>query len=132
MFLLSLSISPKHVCSDWFENPRGHLSEASALIDICSVSSREEQGDNPSLVDEETKDFVTKHCSIWNTTGNLTSPAAIANVTDLRSGSIIVVNSSIFTQEYVVYDSAGVEENRYNATYSVVAVFNETYAIESA
>ena len=149
-FLLSLSLTPDY-CQVYFNingdekqnqtktQPDGN---SHVLRDVCYfVESGIESvegvvaADAATIdkdLDEETRAFLFNHCPTWNLTGALTSPEDIASVTDLRAGAISVVESSKVVGDYTVYDSSGAVVERTNVTFSVTAVFNETYAIESS
>ena len=131
-FLLSLAISPNY-CMDNSHDVIESTGDtgSSVLVDVCQAAN-EAYTDGQWFLDDDKKDFMFRHCQTWRDTGGLTNIEDIANVTDLRAGSIIVVESSIVEQEYVVYDENGKEVDRVVTKFSVTAIFNETYAIESA
>ncbi|CAB9497814.1 whole genome shotgun sequence [Seminavis robusta] len=161
VFLLSLTIEPNH-CRRWLYPPEDDNSNNNdtnttirpettpprlknnthVLSDVCVFIKRE----NPSLtqkiedesadmagsnVDEETVAFLLKHCRTWNKTGGSTSAEDISNKVDLRIGSITVVPSSTVYKNYTIYEGNNTSSVE-NTTYSVTAVFNESYAIESS
>jgi hypothetical protein len=143
VFLLSLSMEPDY-CRRWLD-PAAYDSNLSALahsesfpavlVDVCDLlNSTVTTASDPRLFDQyydsETRAFFKKHCMTWRDTGGSTSPEEISSVVDVRVGAITVVESLIVQKDYTVYRPGGIVVE--NATYSVTAVFNDSYAIESA
>lgn len=142
VFLLSLSMEPDY-CRRWLD-PGANDSYLSAedihnetfadvLRDVCRFKHEilnETVTEASESYEGETKAFIKKHCTTWDSTGGSTSPEEIASFTGLRVGAIAVVKSRVVQKDYTVYQPGGIVVE--NATYVVTAVFNDTYATESA
>ena len=81
--------------------------------------------------------FLLEHCQTWNKVREQSSAENIASVTDLRSGSIVMVESYVVVGNYTLYEFADngtqvKEETLNNITFKVEAAFNETYVIQSS
>lgn len=154
-FLLSLSISPdyclNHLDIEESDTNNTEVEEGNSHIlqDVCEffkskikitegANSTDSDGTDSMMdqelddLEEETRAFLGKHCPTWDLTGGLTSPESIAGVVDLRSGSITVVESSKVLGNYNVSNSLGGITEETNITFSVTAVFNQTYAVEAS
>lgn len=158
-FLLSLSISPNY-CLQAFDvvadqNQTESSSNSYILQGVCEVLRENYNETADVLVDAVellapqierpnnaayTRSFLEKHCKVWDLTGGLSTAEEIADTTDLRAGAVTVVESTQVMGNYTIFTASGnssgnsslssVEET--NVTFSVTAVFNETYAIESS
>lgn len=140
VFLLSLEMTPNH-CLDWFNGQVNTSVDGPThiLFDVCAFLNNSEavqQEVSASLrdeeMDEETEAFLYRHCETWKMTGNKTKEEEIANATDIRTGSITVVESDSRSQKFTVYDKNGNFQSEIEEIFQVIAVFNESYAIENA
>ena len=139
VFLLSLDVTPSY-CLEWLYQ-QAHTTSGSnyILYDVCEFvnlttdSSREVassgKGDG---MDEETEAFFDRHCDTWKLTAGFTQEEDIANATDIRTGSISVIQSRQKLQNFTIYDSDGNIQGVREEVFRVTAVFNESYAIENA
>lgn len=140
VFLLSLTMTPNY-CQSWFERRLNisNTGQSHVLLDVCKFTNETLLSENMTAasldepdVSRSTRAFFQKHCRTWINTGDLTTEEEIASVTDIRTGSITIVNATEVVQEFTFYDSEGIPQSIPNQTFSVVAAFNESYAIENA
>jgi hypothetical protein len=142
VFLLSLSMEPDY-CRKWLDQGEHTSIHSETFADVLHYVCRmKEHGDHNETVggengrnlldqtDDETRAFHEKHCTTWKKTRGSTSPEEISSVVDVRAGAINVVESWVVQKEYTVYQPGGIVVE--NATYVVTAVFNDSYAMESA
>lgn len=131
VFLLKLEITPNY-CNDVFF-PYGRNDESLEVLGfICArLAARKNSRTHSRTPVEEEEAFFDDHCPIWSKTANATGVAEIANVTGLRAGSVTMISSQDIIQPYTRFvDGTAIVENA--TSFSVVATFNETYAVESA